>query len=178
MTRTIYYTATSLDGFIATRDHSLDWLVTRDVDSAGPLGYEAFFADIGALVMGAATYAWVIDQLEGPWPYELPTWVLTHRTFPRRTDGADVRFASGDVAVLHPEMVAAAAGKDLWVVGGGDLAGQFAEHGLLDAVGVSVAPVTLGAGAPLLPRHVELRLSEVAQNRDFACLRYDVVGAG
>lgn len=175
MTRTVYYTATTLDGFIASTEHSLDWLLSREVDSGGPLGYDAFFAGIGALVMGASTYAWVIDQLDGSWPYDLPTWVITHRTFPARTDGADVRFAGGDVAALHPAMVAAADGKDLWVVGGGDLAGQFADQGLLDAVQVSVASVTLGAGAPLLPRHIELRLTEVAQNRDFACLSYEVV---
>lgn len=175
MTRTVYYTATSLDGFIATSEHSLDWLVSRDNDPAGPLGYDAFFADIGAVVLGAATYAWLCEQLDGPWPYDLPSWVITHRAFPPRTDGADVRFAGGDVAALHPEMTAAAAGKDVWVVGGGDLAGQFAERGLLDAVQVSVAPVTLGAGAPLLPRHVELRLTQAAQNRDFASLSYEVV---
>lgn len=177
MTRTVYYTATSLDGFIATPEHSLDWLVTRDNDPAGPMGHDTFFADIGAIVMGASTYAWVIEQLDGPWPYDLPAWVLTHRTFPPRSDGADVRFASGDVAELHPQLSAAAGSENLWIVGGGDLAGQFAEHNLLDAVQVSVAPVTLGAGAPLLPRHVELRLREVAQNRDFACLSYDVVRA-
>jgi dihydrofolate reductase len=63
----------------------------------------------------------------------------------------------------------------VWVVGGGDLAGQFAAEGLLDEVWVSMAPVTLGGGAPLLPRHVELELMEVARNRDFACLRYAVL---
>ena len=177
MTRTVYYTATTLDGFIATDDHSLDWLLPRDNDPAGPMGYDSFFADVGALVMGASTYAWVIEELDGTWPYDLPTWVITHRTFPPRSDGADLRFASGDVGALHPAMTAAANGKDLWVVGGGDLAGQFADQGLLDAVQVSVAPVTLGAGAPLLPRHVELRLTAVAQNRDFACLSYEVVRA-
>lgn len=80
MTRTVYYTATSLDGFIATDDHSLDWLVSRDNDPAGSMGYDAFFADVGALVMGAATYAWLLDELEGPWPYDLPAWVLRPRT--------------------------------------------------------------------------------------------------
>jgi dihydrofolate reductase len=59
-------------------------------------------------------------------------------------------------------------------VGGGDLVGQFADAGLLDEVLVTIAPVTLGAGAPLLPRRVELRLEEVARNGDFACARYTV----
>ena len=176
MTRTVYYTATSLDGFIATPEHSLDWLLDRDADPAGALGYDSFIAQVGALVMGASTYAWIEQNLDGPWPYDLPAWVLTHRSFAARTDGGDVRFAAGDVAALHPAMVEAAAGLDVWVVGGGGLAGQLADHGLLDAVLVSVAPVTLGAGAPLLPRRIELQLTEVAQNRELACLGYDVVG--
>jgi len=174
MTRTIYYTATSLDGFIATREDSLDWLLSRDNDPAGPMGYDSFITGIGAVVMGASTYAWLEDNYEGPWPYDVPSWVFTHRDFPARDDG-DVRLVSGDVAQVHPQLVEAAAGKDVWVVGGGDLARQFAEHGLLDRVMVSVAPVTLGAGAPLLPGRVELRLTEASRNRDFACLSYDVV---
>jgi len=174
MTHTIYYTATSLDGFIATPEHSLDWLLTRDNDPAGPMGYDSFITEVGAVVMGASTYAWLGDNYDGPWPYDVPCWVLTHRNFPARDDG-DVRFISEDVARLHPQLVEAADGKDVWVVGGGNLAHQFAEYGLLDRVMVSVAPVTLGAGAPLLPGHVELRLTEASRNRDFACLSYDVV---
>ena len=73
--------------------------------------------------------------------------------------------------------MAAAGGKDLWIVGGGDLAGQFADAGLLDEVIVYIAPVALGSGAPLLPRRVELRLEELGRNRDFACARYAVVRA-
>jgi dihydrofolate reductase len=72
-------------------------------------------------------------------------------------------------------MVAAAGGRNRWIVGGGDLAGQFAAAGLLDEVLVTVAAVTLGVGAPLLPRHVELRLEELGRNGDFAAARYSVV---
>ncbi len=61
------------------------------------------------------------------------------------------------------------------VRGGGDVAGQFADAGLLDEVWVGYAPVTLGSGAPLLPRRVELALQEVVRNEDFACARYTVV---
>ena len=73
-------------------------------------------------------------------------------------------------------MAAAANGRDLWVVGGGDLAGQFAEAGLLDEVCVQLAPVTLGTGRPVFPRRFDLKLTELARNGDFACARYDVVG--
>ena len=176
---TSYFTASSVDGFIADPDHSLSWLLSRDVDSAGPMGYDAFLTRIGAVVMGSSTYAWLLrheyagDPGSKPWVYELPTWVFSSRDLPRVA--GDLRFVSGDVAAHHPAMVEAAGERDVWVVGGGDLAGQFADAGLLDDVWVQYAPVALGAGAPLLPRRLELRLEEVARNRDFACARYAVV---
>jgi dihydrofolate reductase len=175
MSLTSFYTATSLDGFIADEQHSLEWLLHQDHDGSGPLNYDEFFARIGAVVMGSSTYEWILQHEDGAWPYQLPAWVMSTRDLPK-TDG-DVRFARGDVRAVHGEMTAAAAGKDLWVVGGGDLAGQFADAGLLDEIIVAIAPVTLGGGAPLLPRKLDLRLEEVAQNRVFACARYSVVGA-
>ena len=181
MSLTQYYTATSLDGFIADPDHSLGWLFTRDQDRAGPLNYAEFIAEVGALAMGSTTYEWIIqhefadkDPSEWKWPYEIPGWVFTHRQL-TVVPGAPVEFTSGDVAAVHAEMVRAAGGRNVWVVGGGDLAGQFADAGLLDEVIVYIAPVTLGAGAPLLSRRVELRLEELARNSDFACARYSVV---
>lgn len=174
MTRTTYYTATALDGYIATTDHSLDWLLTRQMDENGPMAYEDFIKGIGAIAMGATTYTWVMDHEKGSWPYDLPAWVFTHRDL-EAPAGADVRFTQDDVAEVHAEMAEAADGRDLWVVGGGDLAGQFADAGLLDELVVAIAPVTIGDGAPLLPRHVELRLVELAQNGEFACARYEVM---
>jgi dihydrofolate reductase len=174
MTRTIYYTATSLDGYIADPDATLDWLLTREQDQAGALNYEEFIATIGSMAMGRTTYEWVLDHENGRWPYELPTWVFTHQDLTPVSD--DVRIVSGDIAEHHAAMVEAAGGKDVWMVGGGDLAGLLADSGLLDEVIVYVAPVRVGAGAPLLPRRVELRLEEVAQNGAFACARYSVVG--
>jgi len=86
----------------------------------------------------------------------------------------DIRVVQGPVGPVHEQMVAAAGGRNVWVVGGGELAGQFADAGLLDEVWVQYAPVALGSGAPLLPRRLELRLEEVARNADFACVRYSV----
>jgi dihydrofolate reductase len=176
---TQYYTATTLDGFIADSDNSLEWLFTRAQEPNGPLTYEAFIADVGALAMGSTTYEWLVpaEEREGwRWPYEIPSWVFTHRELPLVPD-ADVRFVSGEVAPVHEEMLHAAGGRNVWIVGGGDLAGQFADAGLLDEVIVWIAPVTLGAGAPLLPRPLELRLEEVARNGDFACARYSLAPA-
>jgi dihydrofolate reductase len=174
----VFYTATTLDGYIADPADSLDWLFVQDIDQDGPMGYTAFIAGVGALVMGATTYEWLrarIGEGHDKWSYSMPTTVLTHRDLPA-VEGADLHFARGDVAAVHADLVAAAGGGDVWVVGGGDLAGQFADAGLLDEIVVAIAPVTLGAGRPLFPRRYALRLTEVARNGAFACARYAVLG--
>lgn len=178
MTRTVYYTATTLDGFLADEHDSLDWLFTQEQDDDGPMNYGAFIAGIGALVMGATTYQWVADhhaETGGSWSYDVPAWVVTHRS--SEPIGEQITFIAAPVAEVHAAMVAAAGERDVWIVGGGDLAAQFAEAGLLDEIVVSIAPVTLGAGRPLFPRRYDLRLTELARNGAFACARYDVVGA-
>src|SRR3978361_1091321 len=116
---TVYFTASSLDGYIVDDADSLDWLVTRDVDADGPFGYWAFMKTIGALVMGSATYEWLLKDQPGAWMYEQPSWVLPHR--PQIiADGHAVQTFNGDIAELYPKLVSAAADKDVWVVGGGD----------------------------------------------------------
>jgi dihydrofolate reductase len=183
MSLTQYYTATTLDGFIADSGNSLDWLFTRKREDAGPMNYDEIMAGVGAMAMGSTTYEWILehefagqDPMEWRWPYDAPCWVFTHRQLPV-IPNAPIEFTSADVAAVHGAMSGAAGGRNVWIVGGGDLAGQFAAAGLLDEVIVMIAPVTLGAGAPLLPRHVELRLEDVGRNGDFACARYAVVRA-
>jgi len=180
--KTQYYTASTLDGFIATLDDSLEWLFPLgDVETTS---YPAFIKDVGALAMGSATYEWMLKHVVGPeakqrqpWPYTQPTWVFSSR--PRAAiAGADIRFVRGDVRPVHEEMVAAALGKNVWIVGGGELAGQFYDRGLLDEIFVQVGSVTLGAGKPLLPRSIvspPLRLiSATAVGTGFAELHYEV----
>ena len=178
---TQYYTAMTLDGFIADPNNSLDWLFTRKRESGGPLDYDAFIADVGALAMGATTYEWILDHeftgkdpSEWRWPYEVPCWVFTHRELPV-VPNAQVEFTSARVADVHARMTSAAGGRNVWLVGGGDLVGQFADEGLLDEVLVSIAPVTIGVGSQLLPRRIELRLEQLGRNGDFASARYTVV---
>jgi dihydrofolate reductase len=138
--------------------------------------------------MGSSTYEWILKHMihaeadhPQPWPYTQPTWVFTTRVLPT-VEGADVRFARGDVAPVHAEMATAAAGKNIWIVGGGDLVGQFYDRGLLDELIVTIASVTLGAGKPLLPRRITtppLKLiSAQVYGTAFAQLRYEVPRAG
>jgi dihydrofolate reductase len=148
--------------------------------------YPAFIGAVGALAMGASTYEWMLRHAStvaahagAAWPYAQPTWVFTHRKLPA-IPGADLRFVQGDVRPVHTAMQAAAGsdGKNLWVVGGGDLAGQFHDAGLLDELIVQVGSVTLGRGKPLFPRRLSsatLRLASVRQvGTGFAELRYTV----
>jgi dihydrofolate reductase len=161
--RTQYYCAMSLDGYIAEADDTLDWLTGYRGRYEGPeardgtemAGYDGFYAGVGALVMGSATYEFILGQGQG-WPYRgKPSWVLTYRDLPAPdAQDADVRIGPGRVADLHGEMVAAAGEGNLWVVGGGNVASQFADEGLLDDVLVTVVPVVLGDGKPLFDRRL------------------------
>ncbi|GAB4585180.1 dihydrofolate reductase family protein [Nocardia sp. IFM 10818] len=176
MTFATYYTAASLDGFLVDSDNSLEWLLHRENDERGPMGLAPFVDGIGAIAMGANTYQWIIDHDPDTWAYNVPVWVFTHREL-TAAPGRDIRFTTDPAPTVYERMAAAAGDKNLWVMGGGDLAGQFADHGLLDELVVWFAPVTLGAGAPLLPRRRELKLIEVAMNGEFACARYQVLPA-
>lgn len=187
MPKTQYYTATSIDGYIADEHNSLDWLFEtgdgRD-DENGAQPFATFFADVGAFAMGATTYEWVFaheklgDQPQKWRDYygDVSSWVFTHRQLPPLT-GSTVHFVQGDVRPIHAAMTEAAAGRNIWIVGGGELAGAFADAGLLDEVILGVAPVTLGAGAPVLPRRLtssRLTLTALERRGPFAYLTYSV----
>ena len=180
--RTQYYTATSIDGYIADPDNSLEWLFALDDGGEMKEEYPKFIREVGALAMGSTTYEWILNAtgvLEDPtrWEYDIPAWVFSSRELPKVPE-ADIRFVRGDVAPVHADMVAAANGKNVWLTGGGDLVGQFYDQGLLDELILGVGSVTLGGGAPLLPRRITaptLSLVEVKQfGSAFATLRYAV----
>ncbi|MDJ0312655.1 dihydrofolate reductase family protein [Arthrobacter sp. H35-D1] len=182
MTRFVYYTAATLNGFLADQDHSLEWLFAVD-DTDGP-DMAGFMDTVGVFVEGSSTYEWVLkaeNLLAEPHKWQQfygsrPTYVFTSRTLPV-PDGADVRFVNGDVAAVLAEITEAAGSRDVWVVGGGDLAGQFLDCGSLDDLVVTLAPATLAAGAPLLPRNVgadRLKLHSASHQGEFAVLTYSV----
>ncbi len=140
----IYYVAQSRDGFIAGPNGELDWL--HAVESPGEdYGYAAFLAGIDGLVMGRVTCE--VARSFGPWPYgERPAWVLT------RQAAFDCSGLPGVVQVgafTPPDVLNAANSmtlRRLWLVGGGQLAAQFAVQGLLDELVLSTLPCRLGAG--------------------------------
>jgi dihydrofolate reductase len=190
MATTRYYCAASLDGYIAESDDSIGWLTGYEGSYEGngtrPVagGYDQFYADVAALVMGSVTYEWILDHLDvaggGSWPYRgKPAWILSSRDLRRpEEEGADVRVVNASVRELHSEM-AAAAGRDvLWVVGGGNVASQFADEGLLDEVHVTVVPVVLARGKPLFDRRLPgppMQLTDVLPRPSgMVELRYEV----
>ncbi len=188
MSKSQYYCAASLDGYIAESDDTLEWLMKYEGSfegegvEPGKGSFQRFYDGVGALVMGSATYEFVLahEAAGGEWPYKgKPTWILTSRDLRRlEGDGVDIRFAAAAVADLYDEMIGAAGERDLWVVGGGNVASQFADQGLLDEVIVTVVPVVLGEGKPLFDRRVPGGAMQLAGTRTFDTgmveLRYEL----
>jgi len=191
---TVYYCAASLDGCIAEADDSLDWLTGyqgsfEHADAEpNPMSeggaYEAFYDGVRALVMGSATYEWLLDHLDlaggDRWPYRgKPCWVLSSRELRvPEGEGVDVRVVQAQVGELYDELAAAAGDGALWVVGGGGVASQFADEGRLDEVHLTVVPVVLGAGKPLFERPLPSGAMQLTGTRAFENgmveLRYEI----
>ena len=136
-----YFLAQSLDGYIADSSGGLDWLFhptgggTIDDADSDPHLYRRFFSEVGAMVIGSGTYESILDEgRHDEWPYgSMPCWVFSSREV-RRWPGADIRIVRGDVAPVHEQMRAMAGRRLIWIVGGGNLASQFAAEGLLGAL--------------------------------------------
>ena len=189
MARIVYYCAASLDGYIAEADDTIAWLTGYaghpPAEGVAPVagGYTDFYDDVGALVSGSVTYEFILGAMErgSDWPYrEKPCWVLSTRDLPV-PDGAgvDVRITAAPVTDLVDELTAAAGSRMVWVVGGGNVASQFADAGLLDEVRVTVVPVVLAAGKPLFDRRLPgapMRLTAVLPRENgMVELDYEVV---
>jgi dihydrofolate reductase len=165
MAKTVYYCAASLDGYIAESDDTIGWLTGYEGRFEGngvePIegGYGEFYEGVGALVSGSVTYEFVLGELAASgsdWPYRgKPAWILSSRDLLKpEGEGVDIRIVDAPVPDLYDEMIAAAGERDLWVVGGGNVASQFADAGLLDQVRVTIVPVVLGGGKPLFERRL------------------------
>jgi dihydrofolate reductase len=185
MTRIVYATATSLDGYLADADGSLNWLFAVEGGAQAMAEGDVFMSDVTVQVEGSTTYRWVIEReqlVDHPEKWQTfygdrKTFVFSSRTDLPIVAGADVQFVNGAVE-NHLDAILAAAGEgDIHVVGGGALAAQFADIGRLDSIRLSIAPVTLGAGAPLFPSYLDssrLRLTNLHQAGQFIQAEYDV----
>ena len=174
--------AASLDGFIARKDGSVDWLETSDEfaggETMGPAAIEAFLKTIDCYVMGSRTYETALNlEAKGfGWSYgDRPTFVLTHRELPRTRD--TVQFCSGDLAQLVNKRLRPAF-RSIWFAGGGVLSAECLRLGLADELRYSILPILIGDGISFfekLDRDVALHLTEVkAYKNGMVALRYEV----
>ena len=174
--------AASLDGFIARKDGSVDWLETSDEfaggETLGAEAIEAFLRTIDCYVMGSRTYETALgfEAKAFGWSYgDKPTFVLTHRELPRTRD--TVQFYSGDLARLVNERLRPTF-HSIWFAGGGALSAECLRLGLADEVRYSILPILIGDGISFfekLDRDVALHLAEVkAYKNGMVALRYEV----
>jgi dihydrofolate reductase len=150
--KTIYFAAASLDGFIADKNDSLAWLFKNGPTDISFI--DQFLETVGAIAMGSTTYQWLLDNTKGTWPYKVPCVVFTHRNL-QAMEGADVRFTKDDVSSQHQELKKLAGGKNIWLMGGGDLVGQFYDHGLVDEMHIQTVAVFLNEGKKLFSRRTD-----------------------
>jgi dihydrofolate reductase len=180
--RVTIHMVASLDGFIARKDGSVDWLETSDEFADGatldPGFIDAFLKSIGCYVMGSRTYETALGfEAKGlGWSYgDKPTFVLTHRQLARTRD--TVEFHSGDLKEFVNQRLRPAF-RSIWVVGGGMLSAECLRLGLADEVYYSILPILIGDGIPFFGRlesDIALHLKEVkAYKSGMAELRYEV----
>lgn len=179
----IFDAAVTLNGILADENHSLQWLF--DVPGAQDPDPDLLPKNVGVHVEGANTYLWLIKNekfIENPQKWQeyyrgITTYVFTSRDLPI-PEGADVRLVNGAVGEFLPEIREAAGEKNIWVLGGGELLGQFLDLDALDTLALTVAPAALSEGAALLPRRIgsdRLELAEARKAGPFARLVYRVL---
>lgn len=178
MGRIVGYIASSLDGFIATADDSLDWLFSYDNLDLGDHDYRQFIKRIRTVVMGRSTYDF-LEKDGSPWAYgEQRVLIVTSRSIPDPKGPLETR---SDIDGLIAELRGLDDG-DVWVLGGGQLQMAFIERGALDAIEIYVMPELLGGGKPLFPAtgfRESLRLiSADALDRGCVRLHYSLKGGG
>lgn len=144
--KVVLYIASSLDGYIATEDDSLEWLFQVEGQEEADEVIEKFDETIDTLIMGRRTFDWVMEEMEGKNPYENKmTYVYSHQS---RESSENVQYTQIDPAQLIDE-IRKQPGKDIWLMGGGEIIKDFLEANLVDEIILSIAPVLLGQGIRL-----------------------------
>jgi dihydrofolate reductase len=174
--------AASLDGFIARKDGSVDWMETSDEfadgDTMDPEFVEAFLKTIDCYVMGSRSYETALNfEAQGlGWAYgDKPTFVLTTRELPRVRD--NVEFYSGDLKQFVNEQLRPRF-RSIWIAGGSALCTECLRLGIADEVCYSILPILIGDGIPFfdnLDEDISLHLTEAkAYKSGMVELRYEV----
>lgn len=163
--KTIYFAAASLDGYIADENDSLLWLFKNGPTDISFI--DEFVNTVGAIAMGSATYTWLLENTKGSWPYKVPSMVFTHRKLDVMP-GADVHFVQGSVTEHFQKLKDLAQDKNIWIMGGGDLAGQFHDQGYIDEMQIQTVSVFLNTGKKLFARRTDtaMKIKEIRQRGD------------
>lgn len=172
MSRIRYHVAASLDGYIAGPEGEYDWIVNEPA-----IDLSALFDQFDTFVMGRATYEVAIQEGAPPFPPGSNVFVFSRTMRPGQDPAVTVLSEVSPEAV---DRIRAAARRDIWLFGGGQLLRSFLEGGFVDTVEIAVIPVLLGAGLPLLappaPR-ASLRLTKhLIYPSGIVWLEYDVEG--
>ncbi len=170
--KVVLFIAMSLDGYIATKNDSLDWLFK--VEGEGDNGYSEFFETVDTIVMGKRTYDWIMEHENGKFPYKNKECFVFTRSSMENTP--NVKFVNEDTLDFTTKLKNEE-GKNIWVVGGGELLHSFIEEKVIDELILTVAPTLIGNGIPLFKEnnaHIELTLKGTRQFNQFVELRYDV----
>ncbi|MDZ5471473.1 dihydrofolate reductase family protein [Bacillus sp. 31A1R] len=155
----VLFIAQSLDGYIATKDDSLDWLF--DVEGEGDNGYSEFYEQVDTILMGKRTYDWIMNQENGKFPYPNKQCYVFTRTPIQDTE--NVKFVNGDIPTFTNDLKNEE-GQNIWIVGGGDLLHTFFKENLVDELIITIAPKIIGDGIPLFKAdqyHTDLNLNYI-----------------
>lgn len=168
----VLYIAQSLDGYIATKDDSLEWLF--HVEGEGDNGYSDFYESVDSILIGNRTYDWIMDYEKGNFPYKGKECYVFSRTSKENTEY--VQFVQGDILPFVNNLKNQS-GKNIWMVGGGNLLHSFLEENLVDELIVTIAPTVIGDGIPLFKARdykLNLELKGTRTFNQFVELHYEV----
>lgn len=149
MRRIILYIATSIDGYIATPDGGVEWLNEIPNPTNEDHGYKELLASIDTVLMGGKTYHEIIG-FGIPWPYKDKKSYVISRRDSNVTPNENVHFITEDVIARISELKFEV-GKDIWLVGGGELTAMLLNANLIDEMQICTVPIILGNGIPLFP---------------------------
>lgn len=171
----VLYIASSLDGYIATNEHSLDWLFAVEGEGDNGYSYSKFYETVDTILIGRVTYDWIIEHENGNFPYKGKECYVFSKT--RKEDDEYVKFIDEDIARFVMDLKNKS-GKKIWLVGGGNLLDAFIKEKLVDEFMITVAPVLLGKGIPLFKNNdfqTSLTLKNINRFNQFVELYYEVV---
>ncbi|SHL73901.1 Dihydrofolate reductase [Anaerocolumna jejuensis DSM 15929] len=173
MRKVVLFIAMSLDGYIATKEDSLEWLF--QTEGEGDNGYSEFYETVDTILLGRRTYDWILDMEGDNFPYKGRQCFVFSGS--RQGEDKNVRFFHGDITDFITKLKQEE-GKDIWVVGGGELLQHFISNRLVDEWIITIAPTVLGDGIPLFKKNdfeTRLRLKGVRRSNQFTELHYETV---